>query len=51
MMRTPINYPISEAAGFHYCKLLSPFRALEWIYVDSLYDHDGINNKNELFLY
>ena len=22
--------------GFHYCKLLSPARAMEWIYVDSL---------------
>jgi len=42
MMRTPTNYFISAAAGFHYCKLLSPFRAIEWIYVDSLYDHDGI---------
>ena len=42
MMRTPTNYPISAAAGFHYCKVLSPFRAMEWIYVDALYDHDGI---------
>jgi len=42
MMRTPTDYLISAAAGFHYCKLLSPFRAMEWIYIDSLYDHDGI---------
>ena len=44
MMRTPTDYPISAARGFHYCKLLSPFRALEWIYVDSLYDRDGIKS-------
>jgi len=43
MMRTPATYPISAAANFHYCKLLSPFRAMEWIYIDSLYDHDGLN--------
>ena len=36
MMRTPIDYPISAAAGFHYCKVLSPFKAMEWLYVDSL---------------
>jgi len=42
MMRTPVTYPIHAAAGFHYCKLLSPFRAVEWIYVDSLYDRDGL---------
>lgn len=42
MMRTPTSYPISAAAGFHYCKLLSPFRAIEWIYVDSLFDRDGL---------
>lgn len=31
------NLPVENFAGMHYCKLLSPFRALEWIYVDSLY--------------
>ena len=35
-LRTPNNYPVSAVAGFHYCKLLSPARALEWIYIDSL---------------
>jgi hypothetical protein len=42
MMRTPTNYWASEARGFHYCKLLSPFRAVEWIYIDALYDRGGI---------
>jgi hypothetical protein len=53
MMRTPTNYFIGAAAGFHYCKVLSPFRAMEWIYVDALYDHDGIKTQQEenLFLY
>ena len=46
MMRTPTDYKIKSAAGFHYCKLLSPFRALEWIYIDSLYDRDGIKNQD-----
>jgi len=36
MMRTPTNYKIQSAAGFHYCKVLSPFRALEWMTIDSL---------------
>lgn len=39
---TPINYPVSSAAGFHYCKLLSPARALEWIYLDSLRIKGGL---------
>jgi hypothetical protein len=36
------KYPCGESkkipcsAGFHYCKLLSPARALEWMYVDGL---------------
>ena len=36
MMRTPVDYLVQSAAGFHYCKVLSPFRAMEWIYFDSL---------------
>lgn len=42
MMRTPIDYWISAAAGMHYCKLLSPARATEWIYVDGLRKYYGI---------
>ena len=44
MMRTPKDYSIKAAAGMHYCKLLSPARAMEWMYVDSLREHYGINN-------
>jgi len=35
-MATPVDYSIKAAAGFHYCKLMSPAKALEWIYIDSL---------------
>jgi hypothetical protein len=31
------NFFVETFAGDHYCKALSPFRALEWIYVDSQY--------------
>lgn len=52
MMRTPATYPIGAAANFHYCKLLSPFRAMEWIYIDSLFDRDSLkgNETNETYL-
>ncbi len=43
MMRTPDDYGIKAAAGFHYCKLLSPFRAMEWIYIDSLIGREPNN--------
>lgn len=47
MMRTPTDYPIGSAAGFHYCKVLSPFRVLEWMYTDSLLEFNGIQNASE----
>mmetsp|Transcript_19877 Transcript_19877/g.14321 ORF Transcript_19877/g.14321 Transcript_19877/m.14321 type:complete len:153 (-) Transcript_19877:45-503(-) len=52
MMRTPTSYFIGSAAGFHYCKVLSPFRVMEWIYVDSLLEFDGLkssSSNSELF--
>ena len=44
MMRTPTDYFIGSAAGFHYCKVLSPFKVLEHVYVDSLFERNGIKN-------
>jgi hypothetical protein len=35
-MATPIDYKIQAAAGFHYCKLMSPAKAIEWILIDGL---------------
>lgn len=53
MSRYPYDYIIGLAAGFHFCKLLSPFRAVEWIYVDALYDRDGYssNASNDLQMF
>ena len=48
MMRTPTDYLISAAAGFHYCKVLSPFKVLEWMYVDSLLEFNGLNSTTEI---
>ena len=33
---TATDFPLPKTAGFHYCKVLSPARAMEWIYVDGL---------------
>ena len=44
MMRTPNDYFIKASAGFHYCKLLSPARATEWIYVDGLREYYSMNS-------
>jgi len=35
------NQLVPMFKDMHYCKLLSPFRALEWIYVDSQYARGG----------
>ena len=46
MMKTPVDYWESAAAGFHYCKLLSPARSMEWLYVDGLRAHYSIKSEN-----
>jgi hypothetical protein len=33
---TAVDYPMKKVAGFHYCKVLSPARVMEWLYVDGL---------------
>jgi hypothetical protein len=38
---TPVDYPIVSAAGYHYCKLVSPARAMEHIYLDGLRPRGG----------
>lgn len=41
------DFPVEIFAGDHYCKLLSPFKVMEWIYVDSLYARDSISSTPE----
>lgn len=36
ILKTPTDFYVTVTAGMHYCKLLSPARAMEWIYVDGL---------------
>ena len=41
---------VSIFKSMHYCKLLSPFRAMEWLYIDSLYANQGLAaNGSTLF--
>lgn len=42
-MRTSLEFPVGIAAGMHYCKLLSPARVMEWVYVDELQKYYSIN--------
>ena len=51
MMRTPIDYLIQAAAGFHYCKVFSPFKAMEWMMNDGIFAKNGIKDISaQLFL-
>ena len=43
--RMAAEFKVKMFAGDHYCKLMTPFKALEWIYVDSLY---GSHQEEEL---
>lgn len=47
MMRTPTDYFVQSAAGFHYCKVLSPFRAVEWMMTDGLFTNNGIQDQQQ----
>jgi len=47
-MRTPMDYFMAEERNYHYCKLLSPYRALEWIYIDSQFDHGNRKSTTTL---
>lgn len=55
MQKTEIDYwkktfhiprpsAVPDPGCFHYCKLLSPARAMEWIYVDSLRLNRGLDS-------
>lgn len=35
-MSTPLDHPVPFSGGKLYCKLLSPAKALDWMYTDSL---------------
>jgi len=43
MMRTPLDFYIGYSAGFHYCKVLSPARVIEYAYLDGLRAKGGLN--------
>jgi hypothetical protein len=44
IMSTPLDHPVPAAGGKLYCKLLSPAKALDWIYTDSLRPATELSN-------
>lgn len=41
----PTNYIIHAASGVHFCKLVSPFKAMEWMVFDGLTAHYTASNQ------
>jgi hypothetical protein len=59
IMSTPLDHPVPASGGKLYCKLLSPAKALDWIYTDSLrpsteaskFYHDVLLSPSNLLKY
>lgn len=49
VMKTATNYPIAAASGFHYCQLLSPAAAMEWIYIDGLRQNASLSQTTFIY--
>jgi hypothetical protein len=44
-LKTDVKYPIGIFAGMHYCKLLSPAKVMEWLYIDGLRARNFLSGK------
>ena len=44
-LKTDVKYPIGMFQGMHFCKLLSPAKVMEWVYVDGLRAHYSLSGN------
>tara|TARA_R110002050_G_scaffold40095_2_gene98187 strand:- start:3275 stop:3775 length:501 start_codon:yes stop_codon:yes gene_type:complete len=44
-LSTPLDFWEKNSRGMHYCKILSPAFAMEWIYVDGLRLRDSLSSS------